>query len=165
MSPDGRCRSFDADANGYTRSEAIVVMYLQKAKHAKRVYATVVYGKTNCDGFKEQGITFPSSALQSTLLQECYEDCGISPSSLSYMECHGTGTKVGDPEEINAIDKIFGKGRTTALPIGSIKSNLGHSEPASGACQVAKVTFREKIHLFTFIHQISYTVYDINKSN
>ena len=139
MSPDGRCKSFDADANGYTRSEAISIVFLQKAKDAKRVYATFVYAKTNCDGYKEQGITFPSSVMQSVLLQEFYQDCGIPPTILNYVEAHGTGTKVGDPEEVNALDKVFCTGRKTPLRIGSIKSNMGHSEPASGLCSVAKV--------------------------
>ncbi|XP_032662832.1 fatty acid synthase-like [Odontomachus brunneus] len=139
LSSDGCSKVFDTDADGYARSETVAVVYLQKAKEAKRVYATVVYGKTNCDGFKEQGITFPSSLMQSELLRECYKDCGLPPNILSYMECHGTGTKVGDPEEANAIDRVCTKGRTTPLLIGSVKSNLGHSEPASGICQVAKV--------------------------
>lgn len=139
MSPDGRCKVFDTDADGYARSETIAVVYLQKAKDAKRIYASVVYGKTNCDGYKKQGITFPSSEMQGVLMRECYSDCGLSPSCLSYLECHGTGSKIGDPEEIFAIDSVFGKDRNTPLLIGSVKSNLGHSEPASGLCQVAKV--------------------------
>ena len=142
LSPDGRCKSFDADANGYTRAEAIGMVYLQKSKDAKRIYATVVHAKTNCDGFKEQGITFPSSVMQSRLFKECYEECGLPPSCLDYLEAHGTGTVVGDPEELNAIDKIFCAGRTTPLRIGSIKSNLGHAEPASGICSIAKVKFK-----------------------
>jgi len=140
LSADGRSKTFDADADGYARSEAICVIYLQKAKNAKRIYATVVYGKVNCDGYKEQGITFPSSAKQNTLMKDCYEDCNLSPNNLSYLECHGTGTRIGDPEELNAIENIFCKDRSTPLLIGSVKSNLGHSEPASGLCQVAKVT-------------------------
>ncbi|XP_024885303.1 fatty acid synthase [Temnothorax curvispinosus] len=139
LSPDGRSKAFDADADGYARSETISVIYLQKAKNAKRIYATVVYGKTNCDGYKEQGITFPSSLMQGNLLKECYEDCGLSPNNLSYLECHGTGTKVGDPEELNAIEKVICKERTAPLLIGSVKSNMGHPEPASGLCQVIKV--------------------------
>lgn len=139
LSFDGRSKAFDADADGYVRSEAISVIYLQKAKHAKRIYATVVYGKANCDGYKAQGILFPSSAMQGQLMKECYEDCGMSPNCLSYLECHGIGTKIGDPEEITAVEKIFCKDRTTPLLIGSVKSNLGHAEPASGLCQVAKV--------------------------
>lgn len=139
LSPDGRCKSFDESANGYARSEAISVILLQKAKDAKRVYATFVHGKTNCDGFKEQGITFPSSAMQGILLKEFYDEIGIPPTILSYIEAHGTGTKVGDPEEINALDRVFCTGRKEPLWLGSIKSNLGHSEPASGLCSIAKV--------------------------
>ncbi|XP_012234475.2 fatty acid synthase [Linepithema humile] len=139
LSSDGRSKSFDADADGYARSEAISVMYLQKAKHAKRIYARVVYAKSNCDGYKEQGITFPSTLMQGELLRQCYEDCGVSLNSLSYLECHGTGTKAGDPEEINAIDRVICNKRTEPLLIGSVKSNMGHTEPVSGLCQITKV--------------------------
>ncbi|XP_011503081.1 PREDICTED: fatty acid synthase [Ceratosolen solmsi marchali] len=139
LSPDGRCKSFDEAANGYARSEAICVVFLQKAKDAKRIYATFVHSKTNCDGYKEQGITFPSSVMQATLLKEFYEEIKIPPSTVEFVEAHGTGTSVGDPEELNAIDKIFCTNRKEPLYIGSIKSNLGHSEPASGLCSVAKV--------------------------
>lgn len=124
---------------------------MQKAKDAKRVYATVVYGKANNDGYKEQGITFPSSHMQSNLLRECYEDSGVPPNSLSYMECHGTGTKVGDPEEVNAIDNVLCNNRSTPLLIGSVKSNLGHAEPASGLCQVSKVQIFQEI-LFIYLY-------------
>ena len=99
----------------------------------------MVHGKTNCDGFKEQGVTFPSSRLQSLLLEECYLECGIPPNAVSYVEAHGTGTRVGDPEEVNAIDLVMCKDRKTPLLVGSVKSNLGHAEPASGLCAVAKV--------------------------
>ncbi|XP_070161148.1 fatty acid synthase-like [Polyergus mexicanus] len=139
LSPDGVCRSFDENANGYMRSETISIIYLQKAKKAKRIYATVVYAKTNCDGYKEQGITFPSSKMQGALLQEFYDECGISSSCVNYMEAHGTATKAGDPEEINALEEVICKDRKTPLLIGSVKSNLGHSEAAAGLCQIAKV--------------------------
>lgn len=139
MAPDGRCKSFDANANGYARSETVSVAYLQKSKDAKRIYATVIHGKTNCDGFKDQGITFPSSVMQSALLREFYDECRVSPESVEYLEAHGTGTKVGDPEEVNAIDSVFCPKRKEPLKIGSIKSNLGHAEPASGMCSIAKV--------------------------
>lgn len=136
---DGKCKSFDRDANGYTRSEAINIIFMQKAKDAKRVYATMVHGKTNCDGFKEQGITFPSFAMQKELLTDFYEEIQISPLSLQFIEAHGTGTRVGDPEELNALDVVFCTDRDTPLKIGSVKSNLGHSEPACGVCSVSKV--------------------------
>ncbi|KMQ91191.1 fatty acid synthase, partial [Lasius niger] len=139
LSSNGICRPFDDNANGYMRSETIGIVYMQKAKKAKRIYATVVYAKTNCDGYKEQGITFPSSEMQGALLQEFYDECNISPSCITFVEAHGTGTKVGDPEEINALERVFCKDRQTPLLIGSVKSNLGHSEAAAGLCQIAKV--------------------------
>ncbi|EFN81866.1 Fatty acid synthase [Harpegnathos saltator] len=145
LSPDGFCRPFDRDANGYMRSETIAAVFLQKAKNAKRIYASVVYAKMNCDGFKEQGITFPSSEMQGRLLEEFYNECGVSPSCISYLEAHGTATKVGDPEEVNAIERVFCKDERSPLLIGSVKSNLGHSEPASGMCQIAKVVIAMEI--------------------
>ncbi|XP_063541437.1 fatty acid synthase-like isoform X1 [Cydia strobilella] len=139
LSPDGRCKSFDNSANGYARSEAIVVVFLQKAKDSRRVYAQLLHAKTNCDGYKEQGITYPAGHIQKMLLREFYEECSVPPQSMEFVEAHGTGTKVGDPEELVAIDEIFCTGRDKPLLIGSIKSNLGHSEPASGLCSVAKM--------------------------
>lgn len=139
MSPDERCKTFDDSANGYVRAEAVVAVFLQRAKDAKRIYATVVHAKKNNDGYKEQGISYPSKKMQIILLEELYKECGVSPELVEYIEAHGTGTKVGDPEEVNAIDKVFCKDRKVPLKIGSVKSNLGHSEPASGMCAIAKV--------------------------
>jgi len=138
---DGYCKPFDEKGTGYMRSDTIAVVYLQKAKDTRRVYATLVHGKTNCDGFKEEGITFPSVKKQKMLLEEFYKECGVSPAELSYMEAHATGTFAGDPVEIMAIDQALCANRNTPLCIGSIKSNLGHAEPASGFCQIAKVYF------------------------
>ena len=78
------------------------------------------------------GITFPSGDMQKQLLNEVYGEAGISPASVSYVESHGTGTKAGDPQEVNTICDVFCKDRTGPLPIGSVKSNMGHAEPASG---------------------------------
>ncbi|XP_076294049.1 fatty acid synthase-like isoform X1 [Lasioglossum baleicum] len=139
LSTDCRCKTFDAKANGYVRSEAISVIFLQKAKVAKRIYATVVYTKSNCDGYKERGITFPASAIQQMLLEDFYRECKVPPSILSYLEAHGTGTSVGDPEELRAIEQAIVKNRSSPLRIGSIKSNMGHTEPASGLCAVTKI--------------------------
>lgn len=139
LSLDGRSKAFDNAADGYCRSEAIGVIFLQRARDAKRIYARVIHSTINCDGYKEQGITFPSSIMQGVLLQDFYKECGVDPRSLAWVEAHGTGTSVGDVEEANALDKVFCTGRSDPLLIGSIKSNLGHSEPASGICSVAKV--------------------------
>ncbi|XP_043485889.1 fatty acid synthase-like [Polistes fuscatus] len=138
LSKDGRSRCFDQDATGFARSEAAVVAFLQKAKNAKRIYATVCHAKTNCDGYKEEGIMFPSSKMQSTLFRELYNECGVPTTSVSYVEAHGTGTTVGDVEEANAIDSVFTKNRTNSLLVGSLKSNMGHAEAASGLCSVVK---------------------------
>ena len=80
--------------NGYVRSEAAVVIYLQKSSAAKRVYATVVHAKTNTDGNKEQGITFPSGEMQKKLIKEVYAESDVDPRDVAYVEAHGTGTKV-----------------------------------------------------------------------
>lgn len=142
LSKDGRCKVFDDAANGYMRSETIAVMYLQKLKDAKRVYATVTYTKTNSDGYKEQGITFPSARIQGKLLEEFYNECDVPITSLNYFEAHGTGTFVGDFEELKALEKYVCRDRKTPLLVGSVKSNLGHSEPPAGSCQVAKVIMK-----------------------
>ncbi|XP_057664642.1 fatty acid synthase [Diorhabda carinulata] len=139
LSPQGMCKAFDASGNGYVRSEAAVVVLLQKVSSAKRVYATVLGAKTNTDGNKEQGITFPSGSMQNKLIREVYEEIGVQPQEVSYIEAHGTGTKVGDPQEVNSIADFFCKNRTDPLLIGSVKSNMGHAEPASGLCSLAKI--------------------------
>ncbi|XP_018572598.1 fatty acid synthase-like [Anoplophora glabripennis] len=138
LSKNGSCKAFDAQGDGYARSEAVGVLLLQRAKDAKRIYCEVIYIKTNCDGYKEQGITFPSKNAQRDLLNDFYDECGVDRYSLSFLEAHGTGTFVGDPEECSAIDDVFTKKRTKQLLIGSVKSNIGHSEPASGVCSIIK---------------------------
>ncbi|XP_012061925.1 PREDICTED: fatty acid synthase-like, partial [Atta cephalotes] len=147
LSPTGYCRPFDSTANGYARGETVAVIYLQKAKNAKRIYAICPHIKLNNDGYKEEGITYPSSQMQYTLLKEFYEECKIPTSYLDYVEAHGTATIAGDPPEINAIYNVFCTNRETPLMIGSVKSNLGHTESASGFNQIAKV---KQISIFIF---------------
>ncbi|KAK9502678.1 hypothetical protein O3M35_011399 [Rhynocoris fuscipes] len=140
LSPDGACKAFDSSGNGYVRAEACVIVVLQKLRDAKRVYATVINTGTNTDGHKEQGITFPSGQVQKELILSVFEEAGLNPSEVAYVEAHGTGTKVGDPQEVNTIADVFCKGRNNGpLLLGSVKSNMGHSEPASGLCSLAKV--------------------------
>ncbi|GLH14335.1 Fatty acid synthase [Gryllus bimaculatus] len=139
LSPEGMCKAFDSSGNGYVRSEAAVVVFLQKASVARRTYATILNAKTNTDGNKEQGITFPSGEMQKKLIKEVYAEVGVNPADVAYVEAHGTGTKVGDPQEVNSIADVFCKDRPSPLLIGSVKSNMGHSEPASGLCSLAKV--------------------------
>jgi fatty acid synthase, animal type len=117
----------------------VVVLFLQKATKARRNYATLLNAKTNTDGAKEQGITYPNGRMQNQLIRETYESIGLNPNDVVYIEAHGTGTKVGDPQEVNSITDFFCKDRKTPLLIGSVKSNMGHSEPASGVCSIAKM--------------------------
>ncbi|EEC10757.1 beta-ketoacyl synthase, putative [Ixodes scapularis] len=133
LSPDGKCKAFDADGKGYVRSETVGVFFLQRVSEARRVYAKLVHVKANADGFKAEGVTFPSGRGQEALLREVYEEARVDPRSVSYVEAHGTGTKVGDPQELSAISNVFcGEGRKEPLLIGSVKSNMGHSLGSSG---------------------------------
>ncbi|XP_028643680.1 fatty acid synthase [Grammomys surdaster] len=139
LSPDGTCRSFDDSGNGYCRSEAVVAVLLTKKSLARRVYATILNAGTNTDGSKEQGVTFPSGEAQEQLICSLYQPAGLAPESLEYIEAHGTGTKVGDPQELNGITRSLCASRQDPLLIGSTKSNMGHPEPASGLAALTKV--------------------------
>eukprot|EP00079_Xenopus_tropicalis_P028199 XP_012822994.1 PREDICTED: fatty acid synthase [Xenopus tropicalis] len=139
LSPDGACKSFDASGNGYCRSEAAVAVLVTKKSLAKRLYSTILNAGSNTDGFKEQGVTFPSGAVQQELLTSLYKEAGIHPSQVEYLEAHGTGTKVGDPQEVNGIVGVLCDSTREPLLIGSTKSNMGHPEPASGLAALAKV--------------------------
>ncbi|KAJ8976879.1 hypothetical protein NQ317_001203 [Molorchus minor] len=138
LSKDGSCKAFDKLGNGYARSETVGAVLLQKSKDAKRIYAHVIHAKTSCDGYKAQGITYPSGPAQVALLNDFYDECGVDRYSLSFLEAHGTGTLVGDPEEGAAIDETLTKNRKTTLLMGAVKSNIGHTEPASGICAITK---------------------------
>ncbi|XP_061721884.1 fatty acid synthase-like [Cydia pomonella] len=139
LSPDGRCASFDESGQGYVRSEAVVAVMLQRRHEARRLYCTVRGAGVNNDGYKPQGIFYPAGVIQRRIAQETLEDAGLRPQDIVYLEAHGTGTKAGDPEEVNAIAELFCKDRDAPLLIGSVKSNIGHTEPASGLCSVAKM--------------------------
>lgn len=139
LSPEGKCKHMDASADGYVRSEACSVVYLQKKSDAKRIYATVIHTKTNTDGYKKEGITVPSGEAQADLMREVLEEANVDPLQVNFVEAHGTGTKIGDPTEIDAIASVYCKGRKDPLLIGGVKSNMGHTEPASGLCSLAKV--------------------------
>ncbi|XP_069728923.1 fatty acid synthase [Phaenicophaeus curvirostris] len=139
LSPNGACKSFDASGDGYCRSEAIVVFFLTKRSMAKRIYATIVNAGSNADGFKEQGVMFPSGEMQQKLASSLLEESCIRPEEVEYVEAHGTGTKIGDPQELNGITNVLCRCEREPLLIGSVKSNMGHSEPASGVAALAKV--------------------------
>ncbi len=141
LSPDGRCMSFNDDGRGFVRAEGIVVLLLTREDLARKKYARVLASRCNNDGFTEQGITFPGVESQKNLVRELYKESGLHPDAVDYAETHGTGTVAGDPVELNAIDEVlFGElKRTRPMLVGSVKSNMGHSEGASGLAGVAKV--------------------------
>jgi acyl transferase domain-containing protein len=141
LSPDGRCQTFDAKANGYVRAEGAVVLVLQTAERARRdesrMYARIANSGVNSDG-RTNGIALPSRHSQGKLLRHLYGEAGITPDQMAFVEAHGTGTRVGDPIEAFTIGEVLGKGRPAPLPIGSIKTNIGHLEPASGLAGMLK---------------------------
>ncbi len=143
LSPDGRCRSFDAQANGYVRAEGAGVVVLKPLAQALRdgnsIYALVLSSAINQDGHTP-GITVPSGEAQEALLREAYGRAGIAPAQVQYVEAHGTGTPVGDPIEAEAIGRVVGPGRPPGdyCLIGSVKSNIGHLEAGAGIAGVIK---------------------------
>lgn len=139
LSPTGLCRSFSADGDGYVRGEGAVAFVLRRADLARpgTIRAHVVTAGVNSDG-RTSGIALPGLDGQVALLERLYRETGFAPDDLAFVEAHGTGTRVGDPIEATAIGRVLGQGRAAPLPIGSVKSNIGHLEPASGVAGMLK---------------------------
>ena len=138
LSPEGKCKCLDDDANGYAKGEACVAVVLQHKSQARRIYARIIHSKTNCDGFKDLGITFPSFELQAEVISDAFKEAQIDPLEVEYCEAHCTGTQAGDPSEMRAIYDSMCVGRTKPLKIGALKSVIGHTEGASGLCGLVK---------------------------
>jgi acyl transferase domain-containing protein/NADPH:quinone reductase-like Zn-dependent oxidoreductase/acyl carrier protein len=141
LSPTGLCRAFDASGDGYVRAEGAVTLVLKSVARARadgdHVHATIVGTGINSDG-RTVGLSLPSAEMQGTLLGEIYAESGVDPDSLCFVEAHGTGTRVGDPAEATALGTVLGQRRSRPLPIGSVKTNVGHLEPASGLTGILK---------------------------
>lgn len=143
LSPNGRCRPFDAAADGIVRGEGVGVVCLQRLSDAVRlgvpVYAVIRGGAVNQDG-RSFGLTAPNGLAQQAMLREACERAQVSPATIGYVEAHGTGTALGDPVEASALGQVYGAGRSpeAACAIGSVKSNLGHLEAAAGVASVIK---------------------------
>ncbi len=146
LSPNGNCNVFDEAGDGYVRSEGGGIFVLKDYDLAvadgDRILAVVAQSAVNTDG-KKSGLTIPKPEAQAELLVSTYAAAGITPDEISYIEAHGTGTAVGDPIETLALGTSLGQQRQTAspLPIGSVKSNLGHLEAASGVAGLVKALF------------------------
>ncbi|KAG5873391.1 hypothetical protein JTB14_027737 [Gonioctena quinquepunctata] len=139
LSPDGKGRVFSSERNGYVRSESVVTLFVQKRSDCRRIYANIIGAGSNCDGSKKEGITFPSSKSQVELMREVYSKANVDPNEVTYVETHGTGTHIGDIQECESLFQMFGSKRSGSLLIGSVKSNVGHAEIASGLVSVTKV--------------------------
>ncbi|SIT31348.1 type I polyketide synthase [Achromobacter sp. MFA1 R4] len=143
LSPRGRCNVFDASGDGYVRSEGggmfLLKDYDQAVADGDNILAVVAGTAVNTDG-RKSGLTVPSVEAQAALMRQVYEQAGIAPSEIDYLEAHGTGTAVGDPIETRAIGLALAQRRDKGapLPIGSVKSNLGHLEAASGVAGLVK---------------------------
>ncbi|WP_370231849.1 SDR family NAD(P)-dependent oxidoreductase [Cognatishimia sp.] len=138
LSEKGLCQSFSAKADGYVRGEGCVAIVLQRdTKTPARARAKLIGSDTNSDGFT-MNVALPSAQGQSALLEGLYTSLDVSADSLSFIEAHGTGTLVGDPIEAHALGRALARKRTDVLPMGSVKSNVGHLEPASGLVGVLK---------------------------
>ena len=145
LSPDGQCKTFDASANGYVQGEGVGVVILKRLTDAlrdnDRIYSVIVGSAINQDG-KSNGLTAPNGAQQEKLLQNAYEMSGIDPAQVGYIECHGTGTVLGDPIEVEALEHVIGIRHSEEEPcwLGSVKTNIGHLEPAAGIASIIKVS-------------------------
>jgi phthiocerol/phenolphthiocerol synthesis type-I polyketide synthase C len=140
LSPTGRCRAFDAAADGYVRAEGAVALLLKPldaALAAGDAVRGVILGTGVNSAGRTIGLSLPNREAQATLIRSVMAEAGITPDDLAYFEAHGTGTQVGDPTEAWAIGQAAA-GRARPLPIGSIKTNIGHLEPASGLAGLLK---------------------------
>ncbi|KAL8734411.1 MAG: hypothetical protein Q9181_003232, partial [Wetmoreana brouardii] len=143
LSTDGRCRAFDASGRGYVRGEGVCAAILKRKGRAEldgdTIRAVVRGTAVNHDG-KKQGITLPSSEAQEELIRRTYSMAKIDPADTQYFEAHGTGTAAGDPRETRAIGAVFSGSRDQPLNVGSVKTNIGHLEGASGLAGIIKAT-------------------------
>ncbi len=149
LSPEGQCKSFDNDANGIVNGEGVGAVVLknltQAVKDGDYIYGVIRSSGINQDG-KTNGITAPSSLSQTALELEVYKKGNINPETITYLETHGTGTKLGDPIEVEALKNSFQEytDRRQFCALGSVKTNIGHSSLAAGIASFLKVVLALK---------------------
>jgi acyl transferase domain-containing protein len=147
LAPDGRCKTFDASADGYVRAEGCGVIVLKRLSDAikdkDRILATIRGSAVNQDG-RSSGLTAPNGLAQQTVIRLGLENSGVQPNQISYIEVHGTGTALGDPIEVGALAAVFGHHRSKEQPltIASVKTNIGHLEAAAGMAGLMKVVLQ-----------------------
>ncbi|MDP4181147.1 MAG: SDR family NAD(P)-dependent oxidoreductase [Bacillota bacterium] len=156
LSPDGRCKAFDKSANGFVKGEGIGIILLKPLSRAvednDHIYA-VIKGSAENHGGRANSLTAPNSEAQAELIKAAFEDAKIGPETVTYIETHGTGTQLGDPVEVEGLKKAFNEvykktgSKKPASPycgLGSVKTNIGHLEPASGIAGLLKVVMAMK---------------------
>ncbi len=149
LSPDGRCKTFDASANGYARGEGAGVIIIKPLSRAQAdgdpIYAVIRGTAVTQDGHTN-GITVPNGAAQQRAMRLAYQRAGVLPAQLQYVEAHGTGTPVGDPIEARAIGSVVSMGRPEGdhCFVGSVKTNIGHLEAAAGIAGLIKTALALK---------------------
>ena len=144
MAADGRCKFGDARGDGYVRSEGVGIVVLKPLRDAMndgdRIYAVIRGSAINNDGRSSGSMGTPSRVGQEELLRTAYHDAGVSPGQIAYVEAHGTGTRAGDPVELAALGAVLSEGRPpgTRAYVGSVKTNIGHTEGAAGVAGLIK---------------------------
>ena len=144
MAPDGRCKAFDAAADGYVRGEGCGMVVLKRLSDAlsdgDRILAVIRGSAVNHDG-RTNGLSAPSGPAQAAVIRAALADANLAPRDIGYVETHGTGTRLGDPIEIEALQAVLGAGRSADQPlvIGSVKTNIGHLESAAGIAGLIKL--------------------------
>ncbi|MCU1644679.1 MAG: Phthiocerol/phenolphthiocerol synthesis polyketide synthase type PpsA [Nocardia sp.] len=144
VAKDGHIKAFSSDADGMVRGEGGALVVLKRLADAERdgdkIYAVIKGSAVNNDG-RSNGLLAPNPVAQADVLRRAYRDAGIAPSSVDYIEAHGTGTPIGDPIEADALGRVIGRGRDDDKPalLGSAKSNFGHLESGAGAASLAKI--------------------------
>lgn len=144
LAPDGRCKTFDAAADGYVRGEGCGVIVIKRLEDAlrdgDRIRAVIRGSAINQDG-ASGGLTVPNGVAQQRVITAALQHAGVEPSAVGYLEAHGTGTSLGDPIEAQAAGAVLGDGRDATRPLllGSVKTNIGHLEAAAGIAGVMKV--------------------------
>jgi acyl transferase domain-containing protein/acyl carrier protein len=160
LAPDGYCKTFDASADGFARGEGCIVLALKRLSDAQAngdlILALIRGSAVNHDG-RSNGLTAPNGLAQQELLRTALHNAAVQPSQVQYIEAHGTGTALGDPIELQALDAVMGAGhKEQPLIVGSVKTNIGHLEPVAGMAGLLKVilslqheTLPPHLHLHT----------------
>jgi len=144
LAADSRCRFADASASGFTRSDGIGVILLKRLSKAQadedHIYAVILGTATNNDGRGSGFLATPSREGQIAVLKKAYRNAGITPGKVGYVEAHGTGTNIGDPVEVQSLGAVLAEGRPVNAPclLGSVKTNIGHTEGAAGIAGLIK---------------------------